>query len=349
MTGIVLHPDQTLNEQTVTLKMSPTHPVYPLSIAPMMDRTDRHFRYFMRQITQRTLLYTEMVTSAAIIHGDRNQLLGFSPAEKPLVLQVGGDRPQELVYCAQIAAEMGYDEINLNVGCPSSRVQNGNFGACLMAQPERVAEAIAAMQQAVNIPVTVKHRIGIDDRDSYEDLVNFVQIVSQQGGCQRFSVHARKAWLQGLSPKENRTVPPLRYHDVYRLKQDFPHLWIEINGGITSLSQAQQQLQQVDSVMIGRAAYDNPYLFATADQVIFGEQDRDIPPTRHQIIERMLPYIDECLHQGVRLNSITRHLLHLFAGQPGTKAWKRYLSENVYRPGAGVEVVQQALEKVPQN
>ncbi len=322
-----------------------THPLYPLSVAPMMDRTDRHFRYFMRQITRRTLLYTEMVTAAAILHGDRTQLLGFSPIEKPLVLQVGGDNPKELAICAQVAEDMGYDEINLNVGCPSSRVKQGNFGACLMAQPERVAEAITTMQQSVKIPVTVKHRIGIDDRDRYEDLVHFVQIVAQQGGCQRFSIHARKAWLQGLSPKENRTIPPLRYEEVHRLKRDFPHLWIEINGGITTLSQVQQQLQQVDGVMIGRAAYDNPYLFAIADQVIFGEKSDSL--TRHQIIERMFPYIEDCLSRGMRLNSVTRHLLQLFTGQPGTKAWKRHLSENVYRPGAGVEVLQQALAKVP--
>ncbi|MGB3536149.1 MAG: tRNA dihydrouridine(20/20a) synthase DusA [Microcoleaceae cyanobacterium] len=322
-----------------------TTAVIPLSVAPMMDRTDRHFRYFMRQITRRTLLYTEMVTTDAILHGNRDKLLGFSAVEKPLVLQVGGDGQTELATVSRIAEDWGYDEINLNVGCPSSRVQEGHFGACLMAQPQRVAEAIQVMQQAVKIPVTVKHRIGIDDRDRYEDLVNFIKIVSEQGGCRRFSVHARKAWLKGLSPKENRTVPPLRYADVHRLKQDFPHLLIEINGGFTDLSQVQQQLQQVDAVMIGRAAYDNPYLFAIADQEIFGEQT--IPPTRHQVVEAMYPYIEDCLSRGLRLNSITRHILQLFAFQPGTKAWKRHISENVYRPGAGVEVLQQALAKIP--
>ncbi|MGB3404160.1 MAG: tRNA dihydrouridine(20/20a) synthase DusA [Microcoleaceae cyanobacterium] len=328
----------------MTLTQTATTPLYPLSVAPMMDRTDRHFRYFMRQITRRTLLYTEMITTAAIIHGDRNKLLGFSALEKPLALQVGGDQPQELARVAQIAQDWGYDEINLNVGCPSSRVQEGHFGACLMAHPERVAIAIAKMQQVVEIPVTVKHRIGIDDRDRYEDLVHFVKIVSEQGGCQRFSVHARKAWLKGLSPKENRTVPPLRYGDVHQLKQDFPHLFIEINGGFTDLSQVQQQLNYVDAVMIGRAAYDNPYLFAKADQEIFAEQTP--PPSRQQVVEAMLPYIEDCLSRGIRLNSITRHMLQLFAGQPGTKAWKRHLSENVCRPGAGVEVVQQALATV---
>ncbi len=316
-----------------------------LSIAPMMDRTDRHFRYFMRQITRRTLLYTEMVTSAAIIHGRTEHLLGFSPEEKPLVLQVGGDNPKELIECARIAENMGYDEINLNVGCPSSRVQDGNFGACLMAQPEKVANCVKAMIDAVTIPVTVKHRIGIDNLDSYENMANFVRIVSE-AGCRHFSVHARKAWLQGLSPKENRTVPPLRYHDVHRLKAEFPDLFIEINGGLINLEQAQQQLQFVDAVMIGRAAYDNPYLFATADSEIYGE--KETPPTRHQVAEAMLPYIDFWVGKGLKLNKITRHILQLFAGQPGSRVWKQYLTDNSHKLGAGAEVVQDALEKVPE-
>ncbi len=330
---------------TVLTERTQTGQVYPLSVAPMMDRTDRHFRYFMRLITRRTLLYTEMVTTAAILHGDRQKLLGFSLAEKPLVLQLGGDQPQALATCAQIAEDMGYDQVNLNVGCPSSRVQDGNFGACLMAHPEQVAEAIAAMQQAVKIPVTVKHRIGIDNRDRYEDMARFVEIVSE-AGCQQFTVHARKAWLQGLSPKENRTVPPLRYADVHRLKQEFPQLVIEINGGFTRLSQVEEQLQSVDAVMIGRAAYDNPYLFATVDQEFFGETTT--PLTRHQVVEAMLPYIEDWVGRGVRLNSIIRHILQLFTGQPGTKAWKRYLSENAHHSGAGIDVMRAALAQVPQ-
>lgn len=315
-----------------------------LSIAPMMDRTDRHFRYFMRQITRRPLLYTEMVTSAAIINGDRHKLLDFSPVEKPLALQVGGDDPEQLATCAKIAEDWGYDEINLNVGCPSARVQNGNFGACLMAEPEKVAKAISAMKKAVNIPVTVKHRIGIDNRDRYEDMASFVRVVAASG-CQRFTIHARKAWLQGLSPKDNRNIPPLRYGDVHRLKAEFPDLTIEINGGFTTLEQVKQQLKKVDAVMIGRAAYDNPYLFAIADREIYG--DNINPPTRHQVVEQMLPYIENWLSQGGRLNSVVRHILQLFAGQPGTKAWKRYLSENAHLPGAGVEVVKAALAEVP--
>ena len=316
----------------------------PLSIAPMMDRTDRHYRYFMRQITQRTLLYTEMVTSAAIMHGDKEHLLGFSEEEKPLSLQVGGDNPADLAECARIAEGMGYDEINLNVGCPSSRVQSGNFGACLMAQPQQVADCVAAMINATKIPVTVKHRIGVDDLDSYEDMVNFVKVVSQ-AGCDRFTVHARKAWLEGLSPKENRDVPPLRYDDVHRLKQDFPHLFIEINGGFKTLDQVQQHLQSVDAVMVGRAAYDNPYLFATVDKEFYTESASFF--NRHEVVENMYDYIDKWAAKGLKLNKITRHMLQLFTGIPGSRAWKQHITENSCRLGIGSEVVREALGKVP--
>jgi tRNA-dihydrouridine synthase A len=320
-----------------------TNTFHPLSVAPMMDRTDRHCRYFLRQISKRTLLYTEMVTSMAILHGDQAKLLGFDQAEHPISLQVGGDNPQDLAKCAQIAEDFGYDEINLNVGCPSSRVQNGNFGACLMLQPERVAACIAAMGNATKLPVTVKHRIGVDEVDSYEDLVKFVSIVAE-AGCSRFSVHARKAWLQGLSPKENREVPPLRYDLVHQLKRDFPQLSIEINGGFTTLEQAKTQLQSIDAVMIGRAIYDNPYLLASADNEIYG--DDTPPPSRHQIVAAMLPYIDVWISKGWRLNSITRHMLQLFHGQPGSRIWRRFITEQSVLPGAGVEVVKQALEGI---
>lgn len=315
----------------------------PVSIAPMMDRTDRHYRYFMRQITPGTLLYTEMVTSQAILHGDRERLLGFTPAEKPLVLQVGGDDPSHLATCARLAAEFGYDGINLNVGCPSDRVRSGNFGACLMYQPQRVAAAVAAMVAASPLPVSVKHRIGVDDRDRYEDMVDFVSTVAT-AGCRHFTVHARKAWLQGLSPKDNRTLPPLRYDDVYRLKQAFPHLWIEINGGITQLPQVQDHLGRVDAAMIGRAAYDHPYLFAGVDGTFLGRPGGE--RSRSQVVEAMLPYIDTWLGQGLKLNKITRHLLMLFAGQPGSRLWKQHLTEPACRPGAGLEVVTQALAAV---
>lgn len=325
----------------------------PISLAPMMDRTDRHYRYFMRQITRRTLLYTEMVTAQAILHGDRDHLIGFTSDEKPLILQVGGDDPAALAECARAAAAFGYDGINLNVGCPSDRVQTGNFGACLMAQPERVAEAIAAMMAASPLPVSVKHRIGIDDLDQYADMARFVATVAATG-CRYFTVHARKAWLQGLSPKDNRTVPPLRYGDVHRLKQEFPHLWIEINGGFTTLPQVVEQLHHVDGVMVGRAAYDNPYLFAEVDQRLF-----DSPifaplisapsissPSRQQIVMAMLPYIDHWTSRGLKLNKITRHMLMLFSGQPGSRQWRRILTEESCKPGAGVEVVQRALAAV---
>jgi tRNA-dihydrouridine synthase A len=316
--------------------------LHPLSIAPMMDRTDRHCRYFLRQISQRTLLYTEMVTSMAILHGDKEKLLGFDRAEQPLALQVGGDNPHDLAKCARIAADFGYDELNLNVGCPSSRVQSGNFGACLMLQPALVAECVAAMAGATHLPVTVKHRIGVDETDSYEDLVKFVSIVSQTD-CRRFSVHARKAWLQGLSPRENREVPPLRYADVHRLKQDFPHLEIEINGGFTDLEQVKEQLQTVDAVMIGRAVYDNPYLLATVDREIYG---KNTPiPSRQEIVTAMLPYIETWTSRGWKLHSITRHMLQLFHGQPGSRLWKRILTERSI-PGAGIDVVIQALTAV---
>ena len=318
-------------------------PTYPLSIAPMMDRTDRHYRYFMRQITKRTLLYTEMVTSAAIKHGDRDYLLGFSPVENPIALQVGGDRPDDLAECARIAEAMGYDEINLNVGCPSDRVQSGHFGACLMKTPDLVAKCIEAMSVATKIPVSVKHRIGVDDLDRYEDMYNFVRILSE-AGCQRFSVHARKAWLQGLSPKDNRQVPPLRYGDVHRLKQDFPHLFIEINGGFIDLDQAQEQLQYVDAVMIGRAAYDHPYLFANSDRLFFGDQHSVL--SRIEVAEAMIAYIDLWTARGLKLHKITRHLLQLFHGQAGSRIWKRILTDKSCIAGAGSEVIREAIAAI---
>jgi tRNA-dihydrouridine synthase A len=314
-----------------------------ISVAPMMDYTDRHFRYVIRQMTKKTLLYTEMITTQAIIHGDRHKLLDFSEVEKPVSLQLGGDNPQQLAECTRIGEDWGYDEINLNVGCPSSRVQNGNFGACLMAKPEIVAECIEEMQKTVKIPVTVKHRIGIDNQDSYEDMKKFVKIVANSG-CQRFIVHARKAWLQGLSPKENRDIPPLRYQDVYQLKQDFSHLAIEINGGITTTEETKYHLNFVDGVMIGRAAYDNPYLFASIDQEIYGENYPVL--TRKEIIESLYPYIDFWTTKKLKLNTIMRHLLQIFAKQPGTKQWKRYLSENGNTFHGGSDIVRQALKQL---
>ncbi len=290
----------------------------------MMDRTDRHFRYFMRLITRHTLLYTEMVTTSAILHGDQDQLLGYSRLEHPLSLQLGGQDPGELATCAKIAQDRGYDEVNLNVGCPSSRVQSASFGAALMLKPERVAEGVAAMQAAVDIPVTVKHRIGVDEVDRYEDMANFVSVVAGSG-CRRFTVHARKAWLSGLSPKQNRTVPPLRYDDVYRLKQDFSHLWIEINGGFTDVARAHDQLQRVDAVMLGRAAYDNPYGFSVADRLYFGD---DSPVrSRREVALEMVEYLAAEVARGGRVHNVTRHMLQLFNGQRGARAWRRFLGD----------------------
>jgi tRNA-dihydrouridine synthase A len=315
----------------------------PLCVAPMMDWTDRNCRFFHRQISRHALLYTEMLTTGAVIHGDRERLLGFSPAEHPVAIQLGGSEPDQLAKAARIAEEWGYDEINLNVGCPSDRVQSGRFGACLMAEPELVAQLVAAMREAVRIPVTVKSRLAIDELEEWPTIENFVRLVSA-AGCQRFIVHARKAWLQGLSPKENRDVPPLRYELVHRLKAEFPHLDISLNGGVKSLDAAAEHLRQVDGVMIGRAAYENPYILAEADRRFFGATES--PRERHAVVEAMLPYMEERLRQGAPLSAITRHMLGLFQGLPGARAWRRYLSENVHKPGAGPEVVSAALGMV---
>jgi len=315
----------------------------PLSVAPMMDRTDRHFRFLLRLITERTLLYTEMVTTGAILHGDHEELLGFSPVERPLALQLGGESPAELAACARIAFERGYDEINLNVGCPSDRVQHGRFGACLMAEPERVAEAIRAMREAVVLPVTVKHRIGIDDRDSYDDLLDFVSRVAE-AGCDRFIVHARKAILQGLSPKQNRSVPPLRYQDVHRLKGELPHLRIEINGGFSRVAEIEEQLSRVDGVMVGRAAFDDPFLLSPVDEHFFGAAGREVTP--RQVLTRYVPYLREWHEKGVPLGRLARGLAGFLAGRRGARAWRRHLTEKVLRPGARVEDVEAMVERL---
>jgi tRNA-dihydrouridine synthase A len=283
-----------------------------------------------------------MVTTGALIHGDRERHLRFDLAEHPVALQLGGSEPESLAACARLGADRGYDEINLNVGCPSDRVQNGRFGACLMAEPRLVAECVAAMKGRVAIPVTVKTRIGIDNRDSYEELAGFVTEISA-AGCDALIVHARKAWLQGLSPKENRDIPPLRYDLVERLKRDFPGLSISLNGGVTTLTQASDLLQHIDGVMIGREAYQNPWVLAEADQVIFG--DPRPTPVALWVLEAYLPYVERNLGTGVPLNAMTRHILGLFQGRPGARAWRRHLSENAHRPGAGVEVLRAAAAR----
>ncbi|SJM91979.1 tRNA dihydrouridine(20/20a) synthase DusA [Crenothrix polyspora] len=305
-------------------------------VAPMMDWTDRHCRYFHRLISQHALLYTEMVTTGALIHGDNHRFLQFNTQEPPLALQLGGSNPQDLATCAKMAEDYGYDEVNLNVGCPSERVQNGRFGACLMLEPDLVAECVAAMQQAVGIPVTVKSRIGVDEQDSYEALVNFVATLTQ-AGCATFIIHARKAWLSGLSPKQNREVPPLRYDIVYQLKTDFPDAEIILNGGITTLEQAEAALQHVDGVMVGREAYHNPYIMADVDRRFYGAVRE--PLTREAILDLLIPYVQQQLQAGMRLNTVARHILGLFHGMPGGKLWRRQISENGCKFGADETVL----------
>jgi tRNA-dihydrouridine synthase A len=317
----------------------------PLSVAPMMDRTDRHFRFLIRLFTRRTLLYTEMVTTGAVRHGPREKLLGFSPEERPLSLQLGGDDARELAEAARLAEELGYDEVNLNVGCPSDRVQSGNFGACLMARPDDVARAVEAMREACSLPVTVKHRIGIDELDSYDHMLAFVDRVAR-AGCDRFTVHARKAVLGGLSPRENREVPPLRYEDVHRLKAERPGLHVEINGGFKSLAAAAEQIGRVDAVMIGRFAYDEPAAFREADRLFFGATADG--PTEHEAVRLLLPYTEAWLARGGRLHEVSRHALGLFAGRPGARAWRRTISESSGQPGAGPELLERALQCVPE-
>ncbi len=315
-----------------------------LSVAPMLDWTDRHCRYFHRLMTSQTLLYTEMVTTGAIIHG-KGDFLAYNQEEHPVALQLGGSNPVDLAHCAKLAQERGYDEINLNVGCPSDRVQNGRFGACLMAEPQLVADCVAAMRDVVDIPVTVKTRIGIDDQDSYEFLTDFITIVSEKGGCEQFTIHARKAWLSGLSPKENREIPPLDYNRAYQIKKDFSHLNIGVNGGVKTLEEAKEHLAHLDGVMIGREAYQSPYLLAEVDQQIFG---LDMPvKKRSEVIFEMFPYIEQQLSQGAYLGHITRHMLGLFQSMPGARQWRRHISENAHKKGAGLEVVRAALDKIP--
>ncbi|NOI23869.1 tRNA dihydrouridine(20/20a) synthase DusA [Vibrio mediterranei] len=314
------------------------------SVAPMLDWTDRHCRYFHRLLSSQTLLYTEMVTTGAIIHG-KGDFLAYNEEEHPVALQLGGSNPADLATCAKLAAERGYDEINLNVGCPSDRVQNGRFGACLMAEPELVAECVAAMKEVVDVPVTVKTRIGIDDQDSYEFLTRFVSLVSEKAGCEQFTIHARKAWLSGLSPKENREIPPLDYPRAYQIKKDFPHLQIAVNGGVKTLEESLEHLKHLDGVMIGREAYQNPYILAQVDQLIFG---LDTPvKKRKQVVEEMYPYIERQLANGSYLGHISRHMIGLFQAMPGARQWRRYISENAHKKGAGIEVLETALAKIP--
>ena len=323
------------------------------SIAPMMDWSDRHCRYFWRLLTQQSLLYTEMITTGALIHGDIERHLQFDPSEHPIAVQLGGNNPADLAHCAKLCEDYGYDEVNLNVGCPSDRVKSGFFGACLMNQPQTVADGIKAMRDAVDIPVTIKCRIGVDDNDSYEALCEFVDI-NAQAGCEVFIVHARKAWLSGLSPKQNREVPPLDYPRVFKLKEDFPHLSIVLNGGLKTIDDCQQALKQLDGVMIGREAYQNPSMLQYVDSELYdGDANTELlsamPSTINSSLaaaHRFAEYMDGQLTQGVRLNHMTRHLLGLFNGQTGARAYRRHISENANKTGAGINVFMDALAKL---
>ena len=313
---------------------SPWH----FSVAPMMDWTDRHCRYFHRLLSPRARLYTEMVTSAALVRGKQLRLLEHSQQEHPLALQLGGSEPQELAQAARFGAEAGYDEINLNVGCPSDRVQSGRFGACLMREPALVGECVKAMRDAVEVPVTVKCRIGVDDQDDYAGLQHFTETMLE-AGVRVLVVHARKAWLKGLSPKENREIPPLDYERVYRLKREFPELVVVVNGGITTVEQVRTHLARLDGVMLGRAAYHDPYLLAQIEHALHGEP----LPTRESVLQRLRPYIEAELARGTAFKHISRHLLGLYQGEPGARAFRRALSEGAHLPGVGWALLQQAM------
>jgi len=309
-------------------------------VAPMMDWTDRYQRYFMRLISRHAWLYTEMVTTGALIHGDQARHLDFDPSEHPIALQLGGSKPKDLAMCSTLAEQWGYDEINLNVGCPSDRVQNGQFGACLMKSPQLVSDCVKAMRDACGLPITVKCRIGVDDQDSYEAFRDFIGTVAE-GGCDLFIVHARKAWLQGLSPKQNREIPELNYEFVHRVKGEFNQLSFVLNGGLTDLDECIKELQQLDGVMLGREAYQNPFLLAPVDALIY--QDASQSRSRAEVIEDLLPFIELQLSKGIALKKLTRHILGLFHGQTGAKAWRRHLSQNAYLPEASTKTVLDAL------
>ena len=314
-----------------------------VAIAPMMDWTDRHCRYFLRMLSPRVRLYTEMITAAALVHGNRRHLLDFHPVEHPVALQLGGSDPGLMAAAAAYGATAGYDEININVGCPSDRVQSGQFGACLMAAPDTVAACVRAMRAATDVPVTIKTRIGIDDQDSYGFLLRFVETAAA-AGCETFVVHARKAILEGLSPKDNRRVPPLDYERIYRLKREHPALRIVLNGGVTSTQEVLRHLEHVDGVMIGRQAYQHPWFLVEVEHALgSGEQ---AAMSRRAVVERMRPYMEQQLAAGTELKHMTRHLLGLYSGQPGARAWRRTLSEHSHRRGAGIEVIDEALARV---
>ncbi len=312
-------------------------------VAPMLDCTDRHERYLARLISKHAVLYTEMITTGALIFGDRPKFLNFDEVEHPVALQLGGSDPDAMTQCAELVQEWGYDEVNINVGCPSDRVQSGSFGACLMQSPELVAQNVKQMQAAVDIPVTVKCRIGVDEQEPREALWRLVEL-SAEAGCGTFLVHARKAWLKGLSPKENRDLPPLDYELVYQLKQDFPELEIVLNGGINTLEDCQSHLQHLDGVMMGREAYSNPFIMSQVDAKLYG--DKATPRTRDQVLADFIRYVDKNIKEGVRLNHMSRHVVGLFHGEPRSRLFRRHISQNAHKPGSGSEILAQAYRNM---
>lgn len=316
------------------------------TVAPMMEWSDSHCRYLWRLISKHAVLYTEMVTTGALIHGDQERFLNYHEAEHPIALQLGGSDPVDLARCSQLAQQWGYDEVNLNCGCPSDRVQNGMIGAILMTEPQRVADCIKAMQDAVDIEVTVKHRIGVDDMEDYSGMANFVETIANTG-CKTFVVHARKAWLKGLSPKENREVPPLKYDMVHQLKREFPELNIVLNGGLKTLDQCLEHLPALDGVMVGREAYSNPYLLAEVDGHFYN--DEHPIASREDIAAQYIQYCDEQIQQGQLLKYMSKHILGLFQGLPGARRFRRHISENAHKAGAGISVLEDAVALVGNN
>ena len=314
-------------------------------VAPMLDCTDRHARYFLRQISRHAVMYTEMVTTGALIHGDRSRFLDFDTAEHPIALQLGGSDPSAMAQCAEFAQEWGYDEVNINVGCPSDRVQSGSFGACLMQSPQLVAENVQAMASQVNIPITVKTRIGVDEQEPKQALWQLTDAVAS-AGCEVLLIHARKAWLKGLSPKENRDIPPLDYEIVYALKEDFPELEIIINGGIKTLKECQQHLQVVDGVMMGREAYSNPYILSQVDEILYQEDGSVL--SREAVLMNYIEYCKDRLSEGTRLNHLSRHIIGLYHGEPNSRLWRQHISDHAHKEGAGLEVLFDAQVKQQQ-
>lgn len=340
---------RTVNDRAVTLNMNPIYAFddplsSPVSVAPMMDHTDRHFRYFLRKISRKAVLYTEMIGTSSILNGDKDKILQFDQSEHPVVLQLAGNNPDQMAECARIGSQFGYDAINLNIGCPSDRVSSGSLGAKMMSEPELVRDCVAAIRERLDLPVSVKHRIGIDDQDSYEFMKNFIEIVSQSG-CNHFIIHARVALLNGISPRANRQIPPLRYEEVYKIKEQLPELFIELNGGVKTITDINLHLARVDSVMIGREAYENPYLFSMMDGIV--QKQSNSLATRREIALSMIDYIEKIRENSIRIHHVTRHILNLMKFCPGSRHWRTILSNTKDWNGSIESLLKLAMKKIP--